>query len=72
MKRLVVSCVSIAIVAVGLVAAQAASTSSAPQRRHGGQHAVFVQTNELNGNRILDKFGVITGLPVGQEGIAAK
>ena len=53
MKRLAALGTCIATVAMAPVAAQTGSTKGAPPRHGHRQHAVFVQTNEVGGNRIL-------------------
>jgi 6-phosphogluconolactonase (cycloisomerase 2 family) len=51
-KRIAVVIALIAAVATALAGAQAAYTKNPKKGRHGGDRLVFVQTNELNGNRI--------------------
>jgi 6-phosphogluconolactonase (cycloisomerase 2 family) len=51
-KRTAVVIALIAAVATALAGAQAAYTKNPKKGRHGGQDLVFVQTNELNGNRV--------------------
>lgn len=52
MKRTAIVIALIAAVATALAGAQAAYTKEPKKGRHGGDRLVFVQTNELNGNRI--------------------
>src|SRR5215211_3953180 len=51
-KRTAIVIALIAALATALAGAQAAYTKNPKKGRHGGDRLVFVQTNELNGNRI--------------------
>jgi 6-phosphogluconolactonase (cycloisomerase 2 family) len=52
-KRLALLCACIAAVAVAVAGAQAAPSKKSPNKHGKKGHAVFVQTNEVNGNRIV-------------------
>jgi len=52
-KRLTLLCACIAAVAVAVAGAQAAPSKRAPKKHGKKGHAVFVQTNEVSGNRIV-------------------